>query len=111
MASSPLALFVERDASYFDFRPEIATRQAIKPAVERTRAWWPRAGPARRLRCLVAGTQPAHHRLAGAPSFVGLRSELLHSFSAALEPVGRARALPGARHRRRLLVTTPSTSS
>jgi type I restriction enzyme M protein len=85
----PLALFVERDANYFDFRPELATRQAIKPAVETNPglvareqavrdafdAWWQAHGP--RITAL-----------AGAPSFVGLRNDLLHSFSAALEPLG-----------------------
>lgn len=85
----PTALFVERDAAYFDFRPELATRQAIKPAVESNialvareetvrdafYAWWQMHSPR------ITG-------LAGAPSFVGLRNDLLHSFSAALEPVG-----------------------
>ena len=85
----PLALFVERDAGYFDFRPEQATRQAIKPAVETNAglvareqavreafdAWW-------------QAHSPRITALAGAPSFVGLRNELLHSFSAALEPLG-----------------------
>jgi type I restriction enzyme M protein len=85
----PLALFVERDASYYDFRPELATRQALKPAVEtnpglvaRERAvrnafdaWW-------------QAHSPRITALAGAPSFVGLRNDLLHSFSAALEPTG-----------------------
>ncbi|MBK6471213.1 MAG: SAM-dependent DNA methyltransferase [Betaproteobacteria bacterium] len=85
----PLALFVERDVSYFDFRPELATRQALKPAVETNTglvareqavraafdAWW-------------QAHSPRITALAGAPSFVGLRNELLHSFSAALEPAG-----------------------
>lgn len=85
----PLALFVERDASYFDFRPELSTRQAIKPTVETNAglvaheqavreafdAWWQTHSP--RITAL-----------AGAQSFVGLRNELLHSFSAALEPAG-----------------------
>lgn len=85
----PLALFVERDASYFDFRPELATRQAIKPAVETNAglvareqavreafdAWW-------------QAHSPRITALAGTPSFVGLRNELLQSFSAALEPAG-----------------------
>jgi type I restriction enzyme M protein len=84
-----LALFVERDASYFDFRPELTTRQAIKPAVEMNPdlvareqavrdafdAWW-------------QAHSPRITALAHASSFVGLRSDLLHSFSAALEPVG-----------------------
>ncbi len=85
----PLALFVERDANYYDFRPELTTRQAIKPAVETNAAlltreqavraafdaWWQAHGP--RITAL-----------AGQPSFVGLRNDLLHSFSAALEPIG-----------------------
>jgi type I restriction enzyme M protein len=85
----PLALFVERDASYFEFRPELAMRQALKPAVETSAglvareqavrdafdAWW-------------QAHSPRITALAGAPSFVGLRNDLLHSFSAALEPVG-----------------------
>ena len=85
----PLALFVERDASYFDFRPELATRQDLKPAVETNPglvareqavrdafdAWW-------------QAHSPRITALAGAPSFVGLRNDLLHSFSAALEPAG-----------------------
>ncbi|MFY7975382.1 MAG: N-6 DNA methylase [Rubrivivax sp.] len=85
----PLALFIERDASTFDFRPELATRQALKPAIETNAglvareqavrdafdAWW-------------QAHSPRITALAGAPSFVGLRNELLHSFSAALEPVG-----------------------
>ena len=85
----PQALFVERDAAYFDFRPELGTRQALKPAIESNpgliareqalrdafTAWWDEHSP--RITAL-----------AGATSFVGLRNELLHSFSAALEPVG-----------------------
>lgn len=85
----PLALFVERDARYFDFRPELSTRQAVKLAVETNsdllareqavrdafEAWWQAHGA--RITAL-----------AGAASFVGLRNDLLHSFSAALEPVG-----------------------
>jgi type I restriction enzyme M protein len=85
----PLALFVERDASYFDFRPDFATRQDIKPAVETNPglvareqavrnafdAWW-------------QAHSPRITALAGAPGFVGLRNDLLHSFGAALEPAG-----------------------
>ncbi|MBL8226402.1 MAG: SAM-dependent DNA methyltransferase [Chromatiales bacterium] len=85
----PLALFVERDSSYFEFRPELATRQALKPAVEANPgllareqavrdafdAWW-------------QAHSPRITALAGQPSFVGLRNDLLHSFGAALEPTG-----------------------
>ena len=89
----PLALFAERDASYFDFRPELATRQALKTAVETNAglvareqkvraafdAWWQAHSP--RITAL-AGVG------SGSSSFVGLRNDLLHSFSAALEPAG-----------------------
>lgn len=85
----PTALFAERDASYFDFRPGLTTRQDLKPAVETNPglvardqavrdafdAWW-------------QAHSPRITALAGAPSFVGLRNDLLHSFSAALEPLG-----------------------
>jgi type I restriction enzyme M protein len=85
----PMALFIERDASYFDFRPELATRQDIKPTVETNAglvareqavreafdAWW-------------QAHSPRITALAGQASFVGLRNDLLHSFSAALEPAG-----------------------
>ena len=85
----PLTLFVERDTSYFDFRPELAARQDLKPTIETAPglvareqtvrdafdAWW-------------QAHSPRITALAGAPSFVGLRNDLLHSFSAALEPAG-----------------------
>ncbi len=85
----PLALFVERDASYFDFRPELATRQDIKAAVETNAGL---VGRERAVRDAFDAWWQAHSpritALAGAPSFVGLRNDLLHSFSAALEPAG-----------------------
>lgn len=85
----PLALFVERDARYYDFRPELTTRQAVRNTVEanpglvaREQAvrdafdtWWQAHSPR-----IIA--------LADAPSLVGLRNDLLYSFSAALEPTG-----------------------
>ncbi len=91
----PLALLLQRpgatgkDATYMDFRPEIAARPAIKPAVEANAgllareqavreafsAWWQAHSPR-----IVA--------LAGGQSIVGLRADLLDSFSAALEPLG-----------------------
>jgi type I restriction enzyme M protein len=88
-----LALFVERDANYFDFRPELDTRHALKPAVETNArlvaheravrdafdAWWQQHSP--RITAL-AGVG------SGSSSFVGLRGDLLHSFNAALEPAG-----------------------
>jgi type I restriction enzyme M protein len=89
----PMALFVERDAAYLDFRPALATRQVIRSAVETNAAlvarelavrdafdaWWQAHSP--RIAAL-AGVG------SGTSSFVGLRNDLLHSFSAALEPAG-----------------------
>lgn len=85
----PLALLVERDANYFDFSPQLTTRQSIKLAVEsnpgvRRReqsvrdafdAWWREHSP--RITAI-----------AGAASIVGLRNDLLHSFAEAMEPAG-----------------------
>lgn len=85
----PLALFVERDPNYLDFRPELETRQAIKPAVEANASLVAREQAVRDdFDTWWLAHSPRITALAGAPSFVGLRSELLHSFSAALEPAG-----------------------
>ena len=102
----PLALLAERpgaslpnpgdpgkDAAYLDFRPEIDTRQTLKPAVESNpglnareqavrdafSAWWQAHSP----RIVALGV-----RGDGGQSIVGLRADLLDSFSAALEPLG-----------------------
>ena len=85
----PLALLTERDASYFDFAPQLSTRQSIKLAIETNPgllqrelavrdafdAWWREHSP--RITAI-----------AGAASIVGLRNELLHSFAEAMEPAG-----------------------
>ncbi|MDD2774771.1 MAG: N-6 DNA methylase [Gallionella sp.] len=86
---NPLDLFVERDAHYFDFNPVLSNKADLKPAIETNAglqakeaaihaafdAWW--AAHSKRI-----------NALAGEPSFVGLRNELLASFSATLEPIG-----------------------
>ena len=110
----PRTLFVERDANYFDFAPSWTSRQpqaghrderrlvakeaALRDAFEH---WWQEHSA--RITALAGQTD-------NAASFVGLRNDLLASFSAALEASRRARPLPGARHRRRLLVRRPSTT-
>ncbi|MEX8504385.1 N-6 DNA methylase [Leptothrix ochracea] len=85
----PLALFVERDAAYFDFRPELTSRQAIKLAIEAHPGLVARE---QAVRDAFAAWWQAHSpritALAGQPSFVGLRNDLLDSFHTALEPVG-----------------------
>jgi len=85
----PLALFMERDANYFDFRPELATRQALKPAVETNPGLMAREQAVRdAFDAWWQAHSPRITALAGAGNFVGLRNDLLHSFSAALEPAG-----------------------
>ena len=88
----PMALLSGRgaqDIDYVDFAPALATRSSLKPAIETNPgllareqavraafdAWW-------------RAHSPRIAALAGETSFVGLRNELLHSFSASLEPVG-----------------------
>lgn len=85
----PQALFVERDAGYFDFRPELISRQAFKTTIEANPGLVAREEV---VRDAFDGWWQAHSpritALAGEKSFVGLRNDLLHSFSAALEPTG-----------------------
>jgi type I restriction enzyme M protein len=85
----PLDLLVERDARYFDFAPTLETRQAIKPAIETN------AGIEAREAAIRAAFEQWWQQhsaripaLQGAASAVATREDLLHSFAAALEPVG-----------------------
>ena len=86
----PMALLVARDhEKYLDFAPALATRQALKVAVESNAGLLAREQAVREA---FDGWWRAHSpriaALAGAANTVGLRQELLHSFSAALEPLG-----------------------
>ncbi|WP_290871947.1 N-6 DNA methylase [Aquabacterium sp.] len=85
----PMALFLERDAAYLDFNHELSSRQAIKPAIEANPGLLARE---QAVRDAFAAWWQAHSpritALAGATSLVGLRHDLLQSFSEALEPVG-----------------------
>jgi type I restriction enzyme M protein len=90
---NPLDLLTERDAKYFDFAPELATRQALKPAVEGNAGlvakeaairsafeqWW----QAHSARITALSGQ-----MNNAASLVALRNELLASFSQSLEAIG-----------------------
>lgn len=83
----PLDLFVERDAKYFDFKPELTRRQDLKPAIEGNAGinakeaaireafeqWWQ----------AHSGRITALH---GQTSLVTTREELLASFAEALTP-------------------------
>ena len=90
---NPLDLLVERDARYFDFKPELSRRQALKPAVEANAGlvakeaairtafeqWWQAHSP--RITALAG-------QMDNPASLVALRSDLLASFSTSLEAVG-----------------------
>jgi type I restriction enzyme M protein len=85
----PMALFVERDVDYFDFRPELATRQMLKLAVKTNPGLVTREQALRKaFDSWWVEHSPRIADLSDQPNFVGLRNELLHSFSDALEPVG-----------------------
>ncbi len=89
----PLDLLQERDAQYFDFRPQLTQRQDLKPAIETNahlmakeaaiRAafadWWQQHSP--RITALAG-------QLDNTSSLVALRSDLLESFSQSLEAIG-----------------------
>ena len=86
---NPRDLLTERDAHYLDFRPELATRASLKPAIEADPGLLAREQAARDA---YAAWWQAHSpriaALAGASNAFALRSELLDSFSVALDPVG-----------------------
>ena len=89
----PLDLFVERDEKYLDFKPELAKRQDLKPAIENNagliaqeaairaafEAWW---------QAHSAHITQLSGQTDNAARLVALRSELLASFSTALEAIG-----------------------
>ncbi len=86
---NPLDLFIEREAKYYDFKPELEKRQDLKPAVEGNAGLVAREAALRDAfeRWWVEhGTRVA--QLQGAGNGVGLRNDWLASFSEALEPVG-----------------------
>jgi len=89
----PQDLFVIRDERYFDFRPELDNRQALKPTIEGNvglqaketkirdafESWWEEHSP--RITALAG-------QMDNSNSLVSLRSELLQSFSQSLESIG-----------------------
>lgn len=89
----PMDLFVERDAKYVDFKPELAKRQDLKPAIENNASllaketairaaferWWHQHSA--RITALAG-------QMDNAASLVALRTDLLASFSESLEAVG-----------------------
>jgi type I restriction enzyme M protein len=90
---NPLDLFVERDAKYYDFKPELSKRQDLKPAIEGNdglvtkeaaireafESWW--QAHSARITALAG-------QMDNAASLVALRNGLLASFSTSLEAIG-----------------------
>jgi type I restriction enzyme M protein len=90
---NPLDLLTERDAKYFDFKPGLAKRQDLKPAIESSAGlvakeaaihtafeqWW--QAHSARIPALAG-------QMDNAVSLVALRTDLLSSFSESLEAIG-----------------------
>jgi type I restriction enzyme M protein len=86
---NPRDLLVARDARYDDFAAALPTRQALKPAIETNPGLLAREQATREaFATWWQQHSPRIAALAGASNFVALRSELLDSFSARLDPVG-----------------------
>ena len=85
----PLDVLVERDAAYLDFCADIASKPALKPLIERNPGV---TGKETVLRAQFERWWREHSghitALVGSQSLVGLRQELLRSFSQSLETVG-----------------------
>lgn len=90
---NPLDLLVERDAKYYDFKPELSKRQDLKPAIEGNaglvakeaairaafESWW--QAHSARITALAGQTD-------NAAGLVALRNDLLASFSESLDAIG-----------------------
>jgi type I restriction enzyme M protein len=82
-------IFVARDEKYFDFAPAIQNKQALKPLIEENEGLVAKERAIREAFETWWGVHSASiTKLAGASSFVGLRGELLVSFSQSLEEIG-----------------------
>lgn len=86
---NPMDLFVERDASYYDFKPAFTAKADLKPTIESNAGLQAKEAA---IRAAFESWWTAHSQritgLAGAQSFVALRNELLASFSSSLEQIG-----------------------
>jgi type I restriction enzyme M protein len=86
---NPLDLFVERDAKYFDFKPALAKRQDLKPAIEGNAGLVAKEAA---IRAAFEQWWQAHSgcitALHGQTSLVATREALLASFAEALMPTG-----------------------
>jgi len=86
---SPMDFFVERDGTYYDFKPAFTAKTELKPAIESNAGLQAKEAA---IRVAFESWWTAHSQriidLAGAQSFVALRNELLASFSGSLEQIG-----------------------
>lgn len=86
---NPTDFFVERDATYYDFKPTFTAKTELKPAIESNAGLQAKEAA---IRAAFEAWWAAHSQritdLAGAQSFVALRNELLASFSTSLEQIG-----------------------
>jgi type I restriction enzyme M protein len=90
---NPLDLLVDRDAHYLEFKPQLETRQALRPAIESNagliakeasihsafEGWWKKHG----VRIAALSGQ-----MDNAATLVALRNDLLESFRQSLEEIG-----------------------
>ena len=86
---NPMDFFVERDGTYYDFKPAFTAKTELKPAIESNAGLQAKEAA---IRAAFEAWWTAHSQritdLAGAQSFVALRNELLASFSGSLEQIG-----------------------
>lgn len=86
---NPLDLFIERDADYYDFAPAFTAKTALKPAIESNAGLCAKEAVIRAaFETWWSAHSPRITELAEAQHFVGLRNDLLASFSTALEQIG-----------------------
>ena len=86
---NPMDIFIERDGTYYDFKPTFTAKTELKPAIESNSGLQAKEAA---IRVAFKAWWTAHSQrisdLAGAQSFVPLRNELLASFSGSLEQIG-----------------------
>ena len=86
---NPMDFFLERDGTYYDFKPTFTAKSELKPAIESNAGLQAKEAA---IRAAFEAWWKAHSQritdLAGAQSFVALRNELLASFSGSLEQIG-----------------------
>ncbi len=87
--ASDVTVFIERDGTYYDFKPSLTAKIELKPAIESNTGLQAKEAA---IRAAFEAWWAAHSQriadLAGAQSFVALRNELLASFSTSLEQIG-----------------------